>query len=86
MEEIIDQIKEKYGEEAAAKLVAALKSSGGMSQPLNVNIDVQTVFVVLATCSLLVGKDPADIDTNEIAGTAFSLANRLFNPNGELDK
>lgn len=84
---VVQKVREKYGDEVAEKLIEKLNSSGGMPTPSqSINIDMKTVFVVLATCALLVGKKPYEVDTEELVQTAFRLAERLFNPTGELDQ
>lgn len=83
---LTEKVRDKYGDEVARKLTDLLKSSGGMSASQQLSIDAKTVFVILASCALLIGKDPADVDVIQIAQTAFSLSNRLFNPVGSLNE
>ena len=86
MDEVLEVVREKYGEEAAERLAEALKSSGGMPTSHQFNLDTRVVLAILASCALLIGKDPATVDVEDIAQTAFSLSNRMLSPSGEVSE
>lgn len=84
MDVVVDVVREKYGEEAAERLAEALKSSGGMPTSPQSSLDTRVVLAILASCALLIGKDPATVDIEDIAEVAFSLSNRMLNSYGKI--
>lgn len=83
MDAVVDVVREKYGDEAAERLAEALKSSGGTPISPQSSLDTRVVLAILASCALLIGKDPATVDVEDIAEVAFSLSNRMLDPYGK---
>ena len=84
MDAVVETVREKYGDEAAERLAEALKSSGGMPTSQQSSLDTRVVLAILASCALLIGKDPATVDIEDIAEVAFSLSNRMLDPAGNV--
>lgn len=59
--------------------------SGGEKPPMSIQVDLKSIFVVLATAALCIGKDPEDIYPATITRAAFDLQNLLFKPDGTLN-
>jgi hypothetical protein len=74
------------GPEEVEKLGKLAQIFGGGSQEMSFQLDLKSVFVVLATAAMCVGKDCRDINAPEIVRTAFTLENLLFKPDGTLNE
>ena len=59
--------------------------SGGESPGMSFQIDLKSVFVVLAVSAMCVGKEPEEIYPATIVRAAFDLQNLLFKPDGTLN-